>query len=133
MGTCEVCGNEYEKAFEVVAAGGEARLRQLRVCDSQDGPGLRALPVPDRRSRGRGRWPLLLLRQLCPDGWGALRPGLASTLRFRINSGPWQTGMSDRAAFHRRRRSRPAGSGTARPRFCQFCWLPASLHDGTVW
>ena len=21
MGTCEVCGNEYEKAFEVVAAG----------------------------------------------------------------------------------------------------------------
>jgi hypothetical protein len=32
MATCEVCGNDYDKAFEVRAAGGEARTFDSFEC-----------------------------------------------------------------------------------------------------
>lgn len=37
MASCEVCGNEYVKAFEIRAIGPViAHIRQLRVCDPRD-------------------------------------------------------------------------------------------------
>ena len=32
MGTCEVCGNQYDKAFEVTLAGGERHVFDSFEC-----------------------------------------------------------------------------------------------------
>jgi hypothetical protein len=37
MAKCEVCHNEYDKAFEVTAAGPVLLLRELRAAGRRDG------------------------------------------------------------------------------------------------
>ena len=63
MARCDVCGNEYDKAFTVTAAR-QRHVRFLRMRDPRAGADLRALRVPDHRPRRRARRRLLLLRAL---------------------------------------------------------------------
>ena len=63
-GTCEVCGNEYDKAFEIDDRREAPRLRQLRVRDPGARAALRALRVPRDRPRDRGGGEDVLLRAL---------------------------------------------------------------------
>ena len=70
MASCVVCGNEYDKSFEVLPAG-EGRgagVRQLRVCDPPPRTDVRPLRMSDHRSWRRGRRAHVLLRELCPRG-----------------------------------------------------------------
>jgi len=47
MATCEVCDNEYDKAFEVVVGGEHHTFDSFRVRHPRAGAGLRALQLPD--------------------------------------------------------------------------------------
>jgi hypothetical protein len=64
MSKCEVCGNEYDKSFELIAAGARHTFDSFEMRDSSDCAHLRALQVPGYRTRRGGRWPFLLLRPL---------------------------------------------------------------------
>ena len=96
MATCEVCGNDYDKSFEVTIGGLDAHVRQLRVRDPRPRADVRALRLPRDRARGGGRRPDLLLRALR----GAGRSGRAL--------GPNLVGRPS-ARFRSLRRARPAG------------------------
>lgn len=73
MAKCQVCGNDYDKSFEVTAAGArhtfdsfECAIQAMApVCEHCD------------RTRSRGQWPLFLLCALCENGHrlGCERPG----------------------------------------------------------
>ena len=67
MGRCEVCGNEYDKSFEVTVAG-TTPTRQLRVRHPRVRPHLRELRVQDRRPRRRGRRPHLRCAHCAEQG-----------------------------------------------------------------
>jgi hypothetical protein len=60
MATCEVCGNEYDKTFELIQQG----RRHVFDSDRRGRAPVRALPVHDHRTRGRSRRAHVLLRQL---------------------------------------------------------------------
>ena len=62
MPTCDVCGKEYDKAIEVIAAGRRGSVRLLR--HSFISAGVRALQLSNHRSRGRSRRDHVLLRAL---------------------------------------------------------------------
>lgn len=64
MAKCEVCGNEYDKTFELIAAGARHTFRQLRMRDPGNCSHLRALPLPRHRARSRSQRAVLLLRTL---------------------------------------------------------------------
>ena len=65
MAKCEVCGNEYDKAFQISMPGeGTPTPRQLRVCDSRARAIVRVLRRQGDWTRCRGRGSLLLLRPL---------------------------------------------------------------------
>ena len=64
MAQCEVCGNNYDKSFEVIHGGTVAHVRQLRVRHSSARADVCALPLQDRRPRHRGERHVLLLRAL---------------------------------------------------------------------
>ena len=101
MAQCEVCGNDYDMAFEVHAQGGRAHLRQLRVRDPPDGAGLRTLRVQGHRAWCAGRRQLLLLR--------ALRP----VRRFRRGARPGVGGAEGGADGALRRQSYEGSDGAA--------------------
>ena len=79
MGTCEVCGNKYDMAFEVVAAGARHVFDSFECAIHKDGTGLRALWLQDHRPRRRGRGAFLLLRELRENGRRPGIPGLGRT------------------------------------------------------
>jgi hypothetical protein len=68
MAQCEVCGNDYDKAFQVIVADTHPYLRQLRVRNPCGRTHLLPLRLPGHRPRRRGRRPHLLLRQLRQAG-----------------------------------------------------------------
>src|SRR5215472_1910335 len=61
MPKCEVCENQYDKAFEVVIGGERHIFEQLRVRNPRAGACLPALQLPYRRPRRRSGRPNLLL------------------------------------------------------------------------
>ena len=65
MGECEVCGNRYDKAFDVMMQGVTRTFRQLRVRHPRARDAVQPLRLPDHRPRHGGRWALFLLRPLC--------------------------------------------------------------------
>jgi hypothetical protein len=86
MAACEVCGNDYDMAFEVHAQGAVHVLDSFKCAIHPHGAGVRALRVQDHRARRAGRRPVLLLRTLrvhCRGPRrGAGRPGV-SAIRTR--------------------------------------------------
>lgn len=63
MSRCEVCGNEYEDAFEVVAAGSrslECAIQMMAPVCEPCGSNVIGRGV-------EGEWPVLLLRPLAPE------------------------------------------------------------------
>ena len=66
MAKCDVCGNDYDKAFQVVSAQGSSRTFDSFECAIQRTcPDMRPLPLQDHRARHRGARHILLLRALC--------------------------------------------------------------------
>ena len=64
MPTCDVCGNEYDKAFQVMRQGRTMTFDSFECAIPGDGALLRALRLQDRRAWGRGGRQHLLLRSL---------------------------------------------------------------------
>ena len=56
MTKCEICGNDYDRAFEVDRRQESPCLRQLRMRDTGAGAGLLTLWVPHYRARRGGKW-----------------------------------------------------------------------------
>ena len=88
MATCEVCENEYDKAFEVVVAGKHHTFDSFECAIHALAPGLPTLQLPDRGARCGNRWANLLLRSLCAYGRqdAVKRPRLNATLKYRVSS-----------------------------------------------
>jgi hypothetical protein len=61
VAVCEVCGNDYDKSFEVIAAGARHTFDSFECANPPDGPCLRALRLQGDRARHRGR-PLMCAR-----------------------------------------------------------------------
>lgn len=68
MAKCDACGNDYDKAFHVVARGKTHYVRQLRVRDPRARAGLRALRRAHHRPRPGEERPDVLLRSLRQAG-----------------------------------------------------------------
>jgi hypothetical protein len=58
-------GNDYDKAFQVTAAGATHTFDSFECANPCAGANLRALRLPDHRPRRGSRRPHVLLRQLC--------------------------------------------------------------------
>ena len=72
MAICEVCGNDYDKAFEVNMMGATHTFDSLRMRHACAGASLRALRRARRGPRGRAGRPHLLLRALRRAGGQAI-------------------------------------------------------------
>jgi hypothetical protein len=68
MARCDVCGNDYRRTMEIHYQNMVGTFDSFEMRDPEDGAGVRALPLPDNRPRGRARRPHLLLRPLRGDG-----------------------------------------------------------------
>ncbi len=68
MAKREVCGNDYDKSFEINAARARHTFDSFECAIQALAPVLRALPLPGDRPRGRGERPVLLLRPLRAPG-----------------------------------------------------------------
>ena len=64
MPRCEVCENEYDKAFEIVVGGQRHTFDSFECRNPRAGACLPALQLPNRRSRRRSGRTNLLLRPL---------------------------------------------------------------------
>ena len=65
MAKCEVCENEYDKAFEVVVAGKHHTFDRLRMCNPCARASLSSLSLSGPRPWSGSRRANLLLRSLC--------------------------------------------------------------------
>ena len=67
LSTCEVCGNDYDKAFQVTLGGATHVFRQFRVRDSRARSHVQPLRLSNprswRRERTRRRVLLRILRE----------------------------------------------------------------------
>lgn len=61
MPRCDVCGNDYDKAFQVIQFWGAVDFRQLRVRHPPAGADLRPLWMDDHRAQDRSGRKVLLL------------------------------------------------------------------------
>jgi hypothetical protein len=68
--SCDVCGNEYERTFEVTMAGITYTFDSFRVRDSKACADMQSLSVPNPRPRRRCRRSYVLLRTLRTGGTG---------------------------------------------------------------
>ncbi len=68
MAKCEVCGNDYDKAIEVIAAGAHHTFDSFECAIHAFGAYMRALPHARYWPRRGSRWPFLLLRSLRAPG-----------------------------------------------------------------
>jgi hypothetical protein len=83
MAKCDVCGNDYDKAFQVVSAQGSSRTFDSFECAIHAlAPTCAPLPVQDHWARHRGARHILLLRALCQGEWRFWRR------RSRVATGP---------------------------------------------
>jgi hypothetical protein len=55
MAVCDVCGNDYDKAFQVMRAGKTMTFDSFECAIQAMAPSLCALPMHRDRSWGRGR------------------------------------------------------------------------------
>ena len=51
MGICSLCGNDYDKSFEVTLGGKSYTFDSFGIRHPSPGPGLRPLRLPDHRAR----------------------------------------------------------------------------------
>ena len=70
MPKCDACGNDYDKAFQVIAGEQKLYFRQLRVRDQHAGAGMRALQGKNRRARAGKERHHVLLQPLRRAGGG---------------------------------------------------------------
>ena len=64
MAKCDLCGNDYNKAFTVVQQRCHSYLRQFPVRHSRNGSRLRPLRLSNHQPRNRESGRVLLLRAL---------------------------------------------------------------------
>lgn len=67
MGTCETCGNGYDKRFTIPRGDRSAVFDSSDPAAPGDGPAMRLLGVPHPRPRRRSRRVDVLLRALRPQ------------------------------------------------------------------
>ena len=84
--TCEVCGNEYDKVFEVNMDGNDPRVRLLRVRHPGAGTAVRQLRLPDHRPRHGGRRHVLLFARTAPRKTAST---IWKIVRCRKEKGVW--------------------------------------------
>jgi hypothetical protein len=65
MATCDVCGNDYDKAFRITQAGKTMTFDSFECAIHAMAPRLPALPMSGHRPWCRGWRHYLLLRSLC--------------------------------------------------------------------
>ena len=88
MARCDVCGNDYDKAFQVTQQGRTMTFDSFEMRDSGDGADVRPLRLQGCRPRCRGRRQDLLLCSLCQAGGRqrAQRPRLAGPIPCRMTA-----------------------------------------------
>ena len=68
MARCDLCGNDYDKAFTVTRDGETRTFDSFECAIIDDGSIVQSLPVQDHRPWGRSLRPILLLRALRKSG-----------------------------------------------------------------
>jgi hypothetical protein len=64
MAICDVCGNDYDKAFRITQAGKTLTFDSFECADSRNGAKMRSLSMPRDWARHRSGRRDLLLRPL---------------------------------------------------------------------